>query len=201
MIAIRDAVPVAIAYDERPYVRAVVGRYGTDHHETLPSASDMRELLDRMVWHMDEPAAGPGILLQLKVCELTRRSGVIVINGGQGGDEEWGGYFGYVPAYIKMLARQARKDPLLIGEIVKDSLLMLGRTDTRSALLKALPAGRRGRLEASSALGGTRSAVVRRAGGLPWRRAWVARMCSARARVSAEGLTRNSSAKRSRQVA
>src|SRR5205085_7713755 len=130
------------------YVRDIVRRYHTDHHETVPTFEDLPRLFDRMIWHMDEPAAGPGLLLQFKVCQLTRRSGVIVINGGQGGDEEWGGYFGYLPAYMKMLARQARSNPMLAGNLIRDSLTLLSRSDTRNALLRAVSTGRKGRLQA-----------------------------------------------------
>lgn len=141
------------AFDERRYVRDVVARYRTDHHETVPAADDLPLLFDRMVWHMDEPTAGPGLLLQWKVCEITRLNRVTVINGGQGGDEEWGGYFGYVPAYLKMLSRQARRDPAAAGELAKDGLLLAARGSTRAAILKALAQGRRGRLQASSQAG------------------------------------------------
>ena len=141
------------AYDERRYVREVVSRYHTDHHETVPTAEDLPALFDRMVWHMDEPVAGPGLLLQFKVCELTRQSGVVVINGGQGGDEEWGGYFGYLPAYMKTLARQALRNPALAGELVRDSMTLLTRPSMRNALIRAVSSGRRGRLQASANLG------------------------------------------------
>ena len=140
-------------YDERKYVRAVVQRYHTDHHEVLPTSADLGSLMDLITWHMDEPAAGPGILLQYKVCELTRRSGVIVINGGQGGDEAWGGYFGYLPAYLRTLARQARSHPALARQLLADSLALVTRPDTRTALLRAFAQGRKGRLEATDSLG------------------------------------------------
>lgn len=141
------------AYDERRYVRTVVRRYKTDHRETLPCASDMPSLLDKMVWHMDEPAAGPGILLQWAVCALSRQSGVTVVNGGQGGDEAWAGYFGYIPSYLRTLLRQARKNPLLLTQVAGDTLKMAQRSSTRSALARALRTGRRGRLRSDSEAG------------------------------------------------
>ena len=140
------------AYDERRYVRDVVRMYRTDHHETLPTADDLPLLLDHMIWHMDEPAAGPGLLLQYRVCELTRRSGVTVINGGQGGDEEWAGYFGYVPAYLRMLARQARHGPEAV-EMAADIARLALNPATRASMLRAIEQGRRGRLEATNRAG------------------------------------------------
>lgn len=141
------------AYDERKYVKEVVEKYHTDHSETLPTAQDLQRLFERIVWHMDEPAAGPGILLQWAVCRITDEAGVIVINGGQGGDEAWGGYFGYVPAYFRSLLQSARKHPRLLLDIVKSLAILLSRSNTRVTLLKALVRGRRARLQASGELG------------------------------------------------
>jgi asparagine synthase (glutamine-hydrolysing) len=140
-------------YDERGYVRQVVRRYKTDHRETLPTASDLPRLLERMVAHMDEPAAGPGIVLQWAVCNLTKQSGVIVVNGGQGGDETWGGYFGYIPAYLKTLVRQARHHPALYGELLCDTTTLMRRPALRRSLLNVLRSRRRGRLQAENELG------------------------------------------------
>lgn len=140
-------------YDERRYVRAVVKRYRTDHHETVPTASDLPKLLDRMIWHMDEPTAGPGILLQFAVCELTRRSGVTVVNGGQGGDEAWAGYFGYIQPYLRTLLKQAGRHPALYAQLLRDGFSLLGRPETRMSLRRALSGGRRGRLQPTGSLG------------------------------------------------
>ena len=141
------------AYDERRYINLVARRYKTDHRETIPCAHDLPALFDKMVWHMDEPTAGPGLLLQWEVCALSRASGVTVINGGQGGDEAWAGYFGYIPAYLRTLLRQTPKDPRLLANLTTDAVTLLRRNTTRSAMTHALRGGRRGRLRASSALG------------------------------------------------
>lgn len=141
------------AYDERKYIAEVVQKYNTDHHETLPTASDLPALLERIIRHMDEPAAGPGILLQWAVCESTARAGVVVINGGQGGDEAWGGYFGYVPAYFKTLLKAALNKPSLTLDLLRSVLVILSRPAMRSALLKSLLNGRRSRARASDKVG------------------------------------------------
>ena len=141
------------AYDERRYIHLVARRYNTQHDEIVPTAQDLPELMSRLVWHMDEPAAGPGILLQWAVCKLTRQHGVTVINGGQGGDEAWGGYFGYLPAYVRTLLKQARKHPYLLAQLTIDLSRLLTRNETRNSILRAIRSGRRGRLQASAALG------------------------------------------------
>lgn len=141
------------AYDERLYVKLVVERYRTEHHETVPVAADLPKLLDKMIWHMDEPAAGPGILLQWAVCRLSRQAGVTVINGGQGGDEAWGGYFGYIPAYMRTLLLSARRHPQLLAELLKDGATMMMRPGTRKSLIAAISGGRSGRLRPESGTG------------------------------------------------
>ena len=46
----------------------------------------------RILWHMDEPIAGPGVFPQLQVCDLVARNRIKAVLGGQGGDELFGGY-------------------------------------------------------------------------------------------------------------
>lgn len=87
-------------YDERFWINSVVDRYRTDHHVVEPAADRLPALLPKMVWHMDEPAAGPGLFPQYEVCRITADSGVKVVNGGQGGDELFGGYPKYFKRYL-----------------------------------------------------------------------------------------------------
>lgn len=90
-------------YDERRYIDVVSRQFGTVHHEVIPSAADLPGLLPRLIWHLDEPVIGAAILPMYRVCELVARSGVKVVNGGQGGDELFGGY----PPYYVLAARNA----------------------------------------------------------------------------------------------
>jgi asparagine synthase (glutamine-hydrolysing) len=140
-------------YDERGYIAAVAGRYGTEHHETVPTWQDLPATLPRLVWHLDEPVAGPGAFPQYFVCKLTRASGVIVVNGGQGGDELFGGYYGYLPSYFRSLIAEVRRKPApeMVGALLGDGLRLLGRPALRRAGLAALRSGRRGRLRPDSA--------------------------------------------------
>ena len=142
-----------LEYDERRYITLAARRYGTVHRETIPSARDLPALFDKIVWHMDEPAAGPGILLQWQVCALSQASGVTVVNGGQGGDEAWAGYFGYIPAYLRTLMRQARGNPLRLVDLAGSSSALLRHRSTRHAMLRALRSGRRARLRADTTQG------------------------------------------------
>ncbi|MGG1596244.1 asparagine synthase (glutamine-hydrolyzing) [Paenibacillus naphthalenovorans] len=78
-------------YDETLYAKMVSSYAHTSYHETSPDASLFYEYLHKLVWHMDQPAVGPGIVPQYAVCKLASEH-VKVVLGGQGGDEIFGGY-------------------------------------------------------------------------------------------------------------
>lgn len=79
-------------YDERAYINVISKTFATHHHEVIPSPRDLPHLLPKLLWHLDEPVIGAAILPMYRVCELVAKSGVKVVNGGQGGDELFGGY-------------------------------------------------------------------------------------------------------------
>jgi asparagine synthase (glutamine-hydrolysing) len=87
-------------YDESEYARAVAAQIGAQYHEVRPTACDFVEQMPRLVYHMDEPAAGPGLFAQYNVSKLAREH-VTVVLGGQGGDEVFGGYTRYLVAYLE----------------------------------------------------------------------------------------------------
>jgi asparagine synthase (glutamine-hydrolysing) len=87
-------------YDETPYARIVAQNIGTEHYEIFPTASDFVEVIPRLIYHMDEPAAGPGLFPQYFVSKLASQH-VKVVLGGQGGDETLGGYTRYLIAYLE----------------------------------------------------------------------------------------------------
>jgi asparagine synthase (glutamine-hydrolysing) len=91
-------------YDETPYARIVARQIGTQHHEVFPTADDFIEVMPQLIYHMDEPAAGPGLFPQFFVSELASRY-VKVVLGGQGGDEIFGGYTRYLIAYLEECIR------------------------------------------------------------------------------------------------
>lgn len=88
------------AYSEVPYAEAVTRHTGSDHHLVCPTAEDFEQRFARIIWAMDEPAAGPGVFAQLMVSELAREH-VTVVLGGQGGDELFGGYARYLLMYLE----------------------------------------------------------------------------------------------------
>ena len=88
------------AYDETSYARAVAQKIGSVHHEVFPTPGDFIAALPKLVYYMDEPAAGPGLIPQYFVSRMAREK-VKVVLGGQGGDEIFGGYIRYLIAYFE----------------------------------------------------------------------------------------------------
>lgn len=88
------------AYDETGHAAAVARHVGAEPHEVFPTPQDFVDTLPRLMWHMDEPAAGPGVFPQYIVSRLAREH-VKVVLGGQGGDEVFGGYTRYLIAYLE----------------------------------------------------------------------------------------------------
>ena len=94
------------SYDESRYARIVAAEYGCEYHDVVPTARDFIESMGKLMYHMDEPAAGPGLLPQFVVSRLAQKH-VKVVLGGQGGDEIFGGYARYLVAYLEQCIKGA----------------------------------------------------------------------------------------------
>ena len=77
-------------YDERPFAQMVARRYGTDHHEFVVRPNAV-ELVERLVWHHDQPFGDSSAIPTYVLAELTRGH-VTVALCGDGGDELFAGY-------------------------------------------------------------------------------------------------------------
>ena len=85
-------------YNELEYAREVAGRYGTDHHEVMIGEADLAAFLPRMIFHQDEPIADWVCVPLHYVSQLARDTGTIVVQVGEGSDELFHGYDGYIDA-------------------------------------------------------------------------------------------------------
>jgi asparagine synthase (glutamine-hydrolysing) len=83
-------------YDELQHARAVSRHFGTDHHEVLVDEASMREFVPELVFHQDEPLSDWTAVPQHFVTKLARETGTIVVQVGEGADELFHGYQGYV---------------------------------------------------------------------------------------------------------
>jgi asparagine synthase (glutamine-hydrolysing) len=83
-------------YDELDYARLVADRFATDHHEVLVDEAGMRDFIPDLIFHQDEPLSDWTAIPQHFVSRLARDTGTIVVQVGEGADELFHGYKGYV---------------------------------------------------------------------------------------------------------
>ncbi len=121
--------PNGPAFDESDYAREVAQHVGATLHEVVPTEAEFVALLPRLVYYMDEPAAGPGIFPQFIVSRLASHH-VKVVLGGQGGDEVFGGYVRYLLAYFE----QALKGAIFETNEESEHIVSL------SSMVRSLPA-------------------------------------------------------------
>jgi asparagine synthase (glutamine-hydrolysing) len=93
-------------FNELEYSRALAQSVGAERIEIFPSQTDFVDFLPSLVYHMDEPAGGPGLFPQYMVARRASRQ-VKVMLGGQGGDEIFGGYARYLVAYFEQALKGA----------------------------------------------------------------------------------------------
>ncbi len=82
------------AFSELPYARLVAKKYQTDHHEVIIGPSNLVDLAEKVVWHLDQPLAEQATLANYMVAELASRQVKMVVTG-EGGDELFAGYARY----------------------------------------------------------------------------------------------------------
>ena len=87
----------AQAYNEAEYARKIASQFKTDHHEEVVEARAL-EVVDKLVWHYDEPFADSSAVPTYYVSKVARQH-VTVALGGDGGDENFAGYRRYLFDY------------------------------------------------------------------------------------------------------
>jgi len=90
--------------NELEYAELVAKRFGTKHHTVLIDESDMQGYLDRLIHSQDEPIADWVCIPLYFVSKLARDSGTTVIQVGEGSDEQFCGYQGYMN-YLELYRR------------------------------------------------------------------------------------------------
>ncbi len=87
-------------YDETRYARLVGDHIGAVYHEYFPTAQDLAETFEQLIYWLDEPVAGAAVFPQYFLSKLASEN-VKVVLGGQGGDEIFCGYARYLVAYLE----------------------------------------------------------------------------------------------------
>jgi len=81
-------------YNEASYARQVAEQFHTDHYEDMVEPSALA-VIDKLVWHFDEPFADSSAIPTYYVSKIARQH-VTVALGGDGGDEIFAGYRRYL---------------------------------------------------------------------------------------------------------
>lgn len=79
-------------YNELVYARQIADKFKTNHHEILIDDKDAFSIIEDLPWYEDEPNADPVCIPLYFLSKLTRDSGTIVIQVGEGSDEQFTGY-------------------------------------------------------------------------------------------------------------
>ncbi len=70
------------------------------------SSQDFIDSINKVIYHLDSPVAGPGAFSQFMISKLAAQHRKVVL-GGQGGDEIFGGYTRYLIAYFEQCIKAA----------------------------------------------------------------------------------------------
>jgi asparagine synthase (glutamine-hydrolysing) len=132
------------ALDDPEVVTRLAQHLGCENQRIVVEP-DVTDLLPRLIWHMDEPAADPAIIPAYLVCREARKQATVLLSG-VGGDELFAGYrkhaahywaeaYRHVPASARnLIAGTLAGLPSLRGTAVKGSLRLMKKM-ARSASL------------------------------------------------------------------
>jgi len=104
-------------YDESHYARILADSARFDLEEIDITATDFIENIEKVIYHLDYPVAGPGSFPQYMVSGLAAKNRKVVL-GGQGGDEIFGGYTRYLIAYFEQCIKGAIDGTMNSGNFI-----------------------------------------------------------------------------------
>jgi len=81
-------------FNELPFAREIAEQYKTHHHEKVVDA-DCLDVLEKLVWHFDEPFADSSAIPTYYVSQIAREKVTVALSG-DGGDENFAGYRRYL---------------------------------------------------------------------------------------------------------
>ena len=95
-------------YDEQEYIDAVVRDTGVAVYKVFPDMGQVFEVLDDIIWHMDEPFGGTSVFAQWNVFKTAKENGLTVMLDGQGADEQLAGYTPFYKVLFLYLLKKGR---------------------------------------------------------------------------------------------
>ena len=77
---------------ERAWARMVAHKFGAEHHELIISEKEAFESFQKIIYHQDEPLGDPVCIPLYHVSHYAKKTGVTVVQIGEGSDELFCGY-------------------------------------------------------------------------------------------------------------
>lgn len=121
--------------DESSAARRVAQACGAEHHETVMGVEHARDLLPRLMWHLDEPLADPAALPTFLLCAFAGRQ-VKVLLSGEGGDEVFGGYPRY--RWFQVARGLSTRLPLVLRRLLSHPAWSSLFSETRARQVRLL---------------------------------------------------------------
>ena len=87
------------SFNEEPYANFVARHFRTRHHVLAAGEENLREALDILTGHLDEPLADPAVIPTYLLSRFARREIKVALSG-EGSDELFGGYPTYMGARL-----------------------------------------------------------------------------------------------------
>lgn len=104
-------------FDESRYAKALADQQNMQLHVADIGEQEFVDHIAKVIWHLDQPTAGPGSFPQYMVSKRVGEH-IKVVLGGQGGDEIFGGYARYLVAYFEQCIKGAIEGSLHNGNYV-----------------------------------------------------------------------------------
>jgi asparagine synthase (glutamine-hydrolysing) len=129
--------PDGASYDETYYAKQVSNWANTQYNEIKINQNDLATYLPKLMYYMDEPLAGPGVIPQYFVSKYAAQH-VKVVLGGQGGDELFAGYTRYAIAYLEACLHGAISNTAKQGNYISDLQSMIPNLSVISSYIPML---------------------------------------------------------------
>ncbi len=107
-------------FDEGPYQKAVVQKFGTVHTEVTASTSEIGRAFPQAVWHAESPLLRTAPVPMMLLAQCVRAHGIKVVLTGEGADETLAGYDLFREARVRRFwARvpESRMRPALLSRL------------------------------------------------------------------------------------
>jgi asparagine synthase (glutamine-hydrolysing) len=104
-------------FDESSFALNACDSQGIECNIVTITPDDFLDSFSDLIWHLDQPVAGPGSLGQFIVSRHASTKAKVIL-GGQGGDEIFGGYTRYLLGYFEQCIKGAIEGSLDNGNYV-----------------------------------------------------------------------------------